>query len=476
MPSEPESTLQLIDDEAPAGQHRARKLLAGALGLLTVVNLGVILWGMPADEVDAILPRTESAVATPPKLAPVVESPPPVLTPAATAPAPAPSAAAALDLGSDAENQVISHRVVAGRLAGRETVAGALARADLSPEQTFSIVTALKGVFDFRYARPGDAWRVKLDPDGALLFFEYERSLLESYCVTREGDELLGYRKEVPVQSEVTMVTGSVDSSLYESMIDAGERPGLALMLAEVLAWDIDFYRDPRPGDTFKIIVEKETYKAQTLRYGRILAAEYRGNVGRYRVFRYPSPTGGETFYDEHGQSAQKALLKAPMKFAHVTSTYGNRRHPILGYNRMHQGVDYGAPTGTPIWSVGDGRVIWAGRKGANGNLVGLRHTNGYTSWYAHLSKIMVKNGQRIHQKDVVGLVGSTGRSTGPHLHYSVKKDGSYVNPLTIKLPPRRPLPESMLPDYREHIEPLKRWLETHGEVAMLHPVDQDTL
>jgi murein DD-endopeptidase MepM/ murein hydrolase activator NlpD len=338
----------------------------------------------------------------------------------------------------------------------------------VTPEQTFAIVHALKGVFDFRNARPGDAWRVKLDPDGRLLFFEYERSLLESYCVTRDGEDLVGYRKEIPVSHDVVLVRGKVHSSLYESMIRAGERPGLALMLADVLAWDIDFYRDPRPGDTFKIIVEKETYKGHTLRYGKILAAEYRGAVGRYRVFRYPSPTGGEAFYDENGHSAQKALLKAPVKLVRVTSTYGRRHHPILGYTKMHLGVDYGAPIGTPVWAVGDGTVIWAGRKGPNGNLIGLRHSNGYTTWYAHLSRIKVRRGQRVHQKDIIGLVGSTGRSTGPHLHYGVKKDGRFVNPLTLKLPPRRPLPARMLPEFKKHIEPLLRWLETPGQVAML--------
>ncbi|MDF1563723.1 MAG: peptidoglycan DD-metalloendopeptidase family protein [Deltaproteobacteria bacterium] len=479
MSSEPDSTLQLVDEEAPSGQHRARLILAAGLALFTGVNLAVIVLRPPADAGAPVVSEPEAVEAAPPALAgveAVPEAPAPTLTLASSVPAPSPSGEAASRLGSNPADQVVSHRVITGRLEGRETVGGALARASLSYEQVDSIVKALKGVFDFRYARAGDAWRVKLDPDGGLLFFEYERSLLESYCVSREGEELIGYRKEVPVQSEVAMVTGQVESSLYESMIDAGESPGLALMLAEVLAWDIDFYRDPRAGDTFKIIVEKERYKSQTLRYGKILAAEYAGGVGRYRVFRYTSPTGGETFYDENGQSAQKALLKSPMKFAHITSTYGNRRHPILGYNRMHQGVDYGAPTGTPVWAVGDGTVVWAARKGASGNLVGLRHTNGYTSWYAHLSKIKVRQGQRVHQKDVVGLVGSTGRSTGPHLHYSVKKDGTFMDPLKIKLPPRRPLPQSTLPDYQKHIEPLQRWLDTQGEVAMLHTIDTEPL
>jgi len=480
---EDETELELQHDSAP-GLKGQRRLIA-ALSLLTAVNGGVlILRHLPASA-----------------LAPISGAPGPLSdidagTPPAATPPPSQLAQEGAQASGENQERVDSlealpspgdpdkpeeaqlgfqTRTIGGQLKGRETLAAALDKAGLSPEQSFEIVHALKGIFNFRYARPRDSWSVKLGPDQSVLFFEYQRSLLESYCVVREEGSLRGYRREIKLEKEVVLVSGLLNSSLYESMSAIGEKPELAMMLAEVLAWDIDFYRDPRPGDSFKIIVEKERYKTRTIGYSRILAAEYRGGVGTYRIFRYPSPTGGDTFYDEEGKSAQKALLKAPIKFVHITSSFGNRRHPILGYNRMHQGVDYGSPTGTPVWAVGDGSVIWAARKGANGNLIGLRHSNGYTTWYAHLSRIKVKSGQRVHQKDVIGLVGSTGRSTGPHLHYGIKKDGRFINPLAIKLPPRRPLPQKQLPKFKQHIAPLLQWLDTPGAVAALQLAGPDS-
>ncbi len=188
--------------------------------------------------------------------------------------------------------------------------------------------------------------------------------------------------------------------------------------------------------------------------------------TGRKRLFRYTDPAGQTSYFDDEGQSARRGFLKSPLKYANITSRYGNRRHPVLGYNRAHEGVDYGAPTGTPIWAVGDGQVKLAGWNGGCGRTVILRHRNGYETVYCHLSGLAVSSGKPVSQKQVIGWVGATGLATGPHLHYAVKRGGSFMNPLQLKVPREAPIPEKWLPDFREKIAPLRAQLA--GDVAAL--------
>jgi murein DD-endopeptidase MepM/ murein hydrolase activator NlpD len=216
-----------------------------------------------------------------------------------------------------------------------------------------------------------------------------------------------------------------------------------------------------------RMVVEKVYADGKLLRYGDVLAAEYEGAaVGRKRLFRYTTPDGHTSYFDEGGQSARRGFLKSPLKFANITSKFGNRRHPVLGYNRLHRGVDYGAPSGTPVWSVGDGQVRHAGWHGGCGKTVIVRHRNSLETVYCHLSGIAVSTGKPVSQKQVIGWVGSTGMSTGPHLHFEVKRGGSHVNPLQLKLPPEAPIPDKWLADFREKTAPLREGLA--GEIAAL--------
>jgi len=459
-PIQPPSKQALLDDQPELRRRPWRGWVAvGILGAVTGWNLKVIAGRYSPSDEGAAAAATAPAATHAAKAA----------TGASAAEA-APVATAALHMAPKSDRAVAYH-VVAGRLERNSTVAEALDAAGLTPEQTHDIVHALHGVFDFRYARPGQGFRVKTTPDGQVAFFDYEASPTESYCVRRDGDHLVGYERKIPIRTVVDTVKGRLDSSLYQAMDAAGETPTLAAMLAEVLAWDIDFYRDPRPGDTFEIVVEKHFSKGRFLGYGDILAARYQGAVGTYEVFRYVRPNGAVAYYDQNGKSAQKALLKAPLKFVRITSPYGMRMHPILGYTKMHRGVDYGAPIGTPVMATGEGTVIWAGRKGPNGNMVGLRHANGYTTFYCHLSRILVRRGQRVHQKQIIGRVGETGRATGPHLHYAVKLFGHFLNPLKLKLPPRHPLAKKLMPDFTAHIAPLVAVLD-HGDTTKLAAIE----
>jgi murein DD-endopeptidase MepM/ murein hydrolase activator NlpD len=205
-----------------------------------------------------------------------------------------------------------------------------------------------------------------------------------------------------------------------------------------VFAYDLNFYIDTHAGDRFRMIVEKEYLNGEFLRYGRVLAAEYSGKAGTYRAFHWKPPGKKEgRYFNEKGQSVERTFLKTPLKYSRISSGFNPRRmHPILHVRRGHFGVDYAAPTGTPIWAAAAGKIVFRGRKGGAGNCVIIKHDNGFQSTYMHLSKFRKGQavGKRVRPKDVIGYVGMTGLATGPHLHFSVKQGGKYVDPLKMKM------------------------------------------
>jgi murein DD-endopeptidase MepM/ murein hydrolase activator NlpD len=223
-------------------------------------------------------------------------------------------------------------------------------------------------------------------------------------------------------------VVGEIRSSLFEAMEAAGERDPLTIGFAEILAWEIDFYKDVREGDRFKVVVEKIYKGDQFIQYGTIHAVEYQRGEKMIRGIQYK-----EGYYNEKGISLKKAFLKVPLRFNRISSKFSRARlHPILGGLRPHFGVDYAAPPGTPIWAVADGTVTSCGWNNGFGNQVILRHMNGYVTYYSHLSGFGpgIRKGVKVRQKQIIGQVGSTGLSTGPHLDYRLAKDGRFKNPL----------------------------------------------
>jgi murein DD-endopeptidase MepM/ murein hydrolase activator NlpD len=249
--------------------------------------------------------------------------------------------------------------------------------------------------------------------------------------------------RKIPSETETAGVTGTIHGSLFESVIEAGERPELAMRLAEIFGWDLDFYTDTRPNDTFRIVVEKKKFSnGETAAYGRILAAEY-NNAGRpYRAVLFHDLNGHPAYFTPDGKAMKKAFLHSPLKFAAaITSHYSaNRFHPILKEYRPHLGIDYAAPTGTPVQTIGEGRVTFAGRKGGAGNLIEIQHTNGYTTYYMHLSRVLVRTGQHVEQGQRIGLVGMTGLATGPHLDFRIQQHGQFLNFERLGLPTADPI------------------------------------
>ena len=249
--------------------------------------------------------------------------------------------------------------------------------------------------------------------------------------------------RTIPSETETAGVSGTIQGSLFESVIAAGEKPELAMRLAEIFGWDLDFYTDPRPGDTFRIVVEKKKFaNGETAAYGRILVAEY-NNAGRpYRAVLFHDVTGHPAYFTPDGKAMKKAFLHSPLKFAAAITSHfsAHRFHPILKEYRPHLGIDYAAPIGTPVQTIGEGRVTFAGRKGGAGNLIEIQHTSGYTTYYMHLSRVLVHAGQHVEQGQRIGLVGMTGLATGPHLDFRIQQRGQFLNFERLGLPTADPV------------------------------------
>lgn len=360
-------------------------------------------------------------------------------------------------LAASGDLTVIKNR----QLERNQTVAKALFSAGLDDATVDGVQGALKAAeFDFKRARPGDQLRFVF-ADQQLDLLEYRRSATKEWVVRRDGDRYLGSVQQIERETRVELVELTVESSMWDAAISAGEKPEVAVTLSDVFAWDIDFYRDVQKGDRMRALVEKVYAKGKVLDYGNVIAAEYEGHsVGHKETYRYRLPDGTESYFLPDGTSARKTFLKTPLKFAHITSGFGTRFHPILNYVGSHNGVDYGTPQGTPVWAVADGSVSRAGWDDGGGNMVCVKHVMSFETCYLHLSKINVRLGQRVQQKDVIGESGTTGLSTGPHLHFAMKRGGSFVNPLNQNFPRADPLPKTMVADFQEKMATVKATLE----------------
>ncbi len=364
---------------------------------------------------------------------------------------------------SHPEPPALRMSILTVRLGRNQTLGQALARLELAPGQAQAILRALADKFPFHRSKPGDQLRLeRVEGDKTLRRFTYRQSAADEWLVVPgEGGALRGEKRNVALSTEVARVEVEIRGSVWESLQKAGEDPTLAVLAADVLAWDVDFYQDVRAGDRMKVLVEKVFADGKLLRYGEVLGAEYAGNVtGRKRLFRYTDPAGQTSYYDDQGNSARRGFLKSPLKYAHLTSRFGTRVHPVLGYVKAHQGVDYGAPVGTPVWAVGDGTVAQAGWNGGCGKSVTLRHRNGFDTVYCHLSAVAVHAGSRVMQKQVIGAVGQTGLATGPHLHYAVRRGGGFVNPLSLKVPREAPVAPEHRADFQAKVAPLRSRLD----------------
>ena len=320
----------------------------------------------------------------------------------------------------------------------RDTFTKALERAGVPRAERTAIIAIATQRFDVRKLRAGAGLTAGWSRSGTLESLECVIDPDHRFRASRSGGGFSGEVVDVPSTVRAVPVCGTLRGSLFESVERAGERAELALSIAELFAWDVDFYRDPQVGDKFCLLVEKKEYgNGQPPIYQRVLAGTY-DNAGKlYDAYLFPDQDGRARYYSSDGRSLQSAFLRSPMKFdARVSSHFStSRMHPVLKYARPHLGTDYAAPAGTPVQALGAGVVTSAGWSGDSGNLITIKHAGSYETLYMHLSRILVRRGERVEQGRTIGQVGSTGLATGPHLDFRVRRNGAYVNFERLRLP-----------------------------------------
>jgi len=323
-----------------------------------------------------------------------------------------------------------------------DSLARIFSRLGISARQLDRLMrTGGEPVAQLKRIMPGQTLKFDLR-DGELNQLVYEIDRLNTLHVQREGDGFGARTETRELETRVTNASGVINSSLFLAGMDAGLSDNLIMELAGIFGWDIDFALDIREGDRFTLLYEEKYLDGEKLRDGNILAAEFTNRGKTYRALRYTDASGRSDYYTPDGKSMRKAFIRTPVDFTRISSRFGKRYHPTLKKRKNHHGVDYAAPRGTPIKAAGDGKLLFVGRKGGYGKTVIIQHGGKYSTLYAHMSRIKpgMRRGKHVRQGQVIGYVGSTGRSTGPHLHYEFRVNGVHRNPLTVKLPDAAPI------------------------------------
>jgi murein DD-endopeptidase MepM/ murein hydrolase activator NlpD len=359
------------------------------------------------------------------------------------------------------------HRRIQESFNAGETFYEIGSRNGLSDQDIFAISQAARPVFDLSRAKPGqiiDAWLSR--NDGKVEKISLHLSAKEILHIMRMGDEFFASLALSAPLSIPTVISGEVSSCFYDSALERDLPSELAMEIADIFAWDIDFLVDIRPGDSFHAIFDRYYTKGDCVGYGNVIAAKFVNQERFHESFYFIDTSGRAGYYDRDGKSLKKAFLKSPLRYRRISSYFSSRRfHPILKIYRPHYGVDYAAPTGTPVESVADGRVTFIGWKGGYGRYIRVRHNHVYQTGYGHLSRFAkgLKKGSKVGQGDVIGYVGSSGLATGPHLDFSMIRNGKFVNPLTVKSPSAKALTGSDKARFNEVVHRMEKIWQEHG-------------
>lgn len=334
------------------------------------------------------------------------------------------------------------------------TLAEILSGYGLTPAEVHDLKEKTKPVYNLDRIVAGRELRLFADEDGRIVRVEYDLDAGKSLKVTRGGGKVKAEVEEIPVEVRTEVLIGNTQGTILASLANLGESAALALAFAELFAWDVDFNTDQRPEDTFSVVFEKRYLNGNFVGYGPILAAAFANQGKTFQAFRYVYPdTKKYDYFDPEGNSLRKEFLKSPLGYARITSRFSQRRfHPIRKVVRPHYGVDYAAPTGTPTQATADGEVTFTGWNGASGRMVSVRHKNGYETMYLHLRGFGpgIKKGAKVVSGQVLGYIGSSGESTGPHLDYRIKLRGRYINPLSRRFNPVEPIRKEYLEDFKD--------------------------
>lgn len=351
-------------------------------------------------------------------------------------------------------------------------VSGVIARGDsasellspyLSANSVQQLLNASQKVHPLSKIRIGQPYTLVRSPDGGdMERFEYEINDLKKLIVTRTEEGLVAHVEPIVYDFQLVRVSGTIRSSLFETLASTGESPILAVRIADIFGSEINFIKDLREGDSFSLLIEKRFRDDAFKGYGKVLGATFTNQGKCYEAYLFEAGDSGEAFYNAKGESLKKTLLKAPLAFTRISSGYSmNRKHPIFKAHKPHQGVDYAAPSGTPVKAVGDGVVTRAGWGKGFGNMVVLKHSGGLESMYSHLSGFAsgTKQGTRVRQGQVIGYVGATGYATGPHLDFRLKQNGKYINPSKVVAPRGSAVPRSRMAAFSRQKDRVRDYL-----------------
>lgn len=341
---------------------------------------------------------------------------------------------------SKGENITIKSTIVSG------DSAGSILSGWLTMQKVLDLVEKSKEIHPLTSLRVGKPYFISINTTSKNISrFEYEIDNTDKLVIEFTDTDSKIFKEAIPYELKLTYVEGTIRENFFDSVIATGENANFAIKLADIFSYDIDFIREIKNDDEFYALVEKRYRDGAFKGYGRIIGAKFINNAHTHNAYLFHESTDAEklTYFDEDGKALQKAFLRTPVHFTRVSSKYSmNRKHPILGITRPHQGIDYAARQGTPVVAVGDGTVTRSAYTGGYGNLIVLRHVGGLESQYAHLAGYAkgIKRGAKVNQGQTIGFVGSTGLSTGPHLDFRIKKNGKFVNPDNIIIPSKPPI------------------------------------
>ena len=445
------------------GATYPRRHLFAAISLAALVILVSTSWpdphrgayaSIPDEPLDLVLGPAVPALALP-------------QAPRAQEPAePAEDVPAAAELRVDAHSTADWNEV---RVRPGDSLARIFKRRELSASDLHAVLESGPETARLRRIHPGEVLQYRTDPDGRLLALRYEFSRLEAMEATRPSaaDRFTSSLEQREPERRVAVVEGVIDSSLFLAAMAAGIDDATAMRLADIFQWDIDFVLDIRRGDRFHFVLEELWLDDEKLGDGAILAAGFINQGDAYRAVRYVDSEGYASYYTPEGMAMRKTFLRAPLEFSRISSNFNpRRRHPIWKTVRPHRGIDYAAPSGTPVMAAGDGKVITATANEASGNFLVIQHGETYQTKYLHLSRFArsMKPGRRVSQGDVIGYVGATGWATAPHLHYEFLVHGVHQNPRTVDLPKAVPIAASERPRFLEMTRDMIARLDALGD------------
>ncbi|HYU68763.1 MAG TPA: M23 family metallopeptidase [Burkholderiales bacterium] len=353
-----------------------------------------------------------------------------------------------------------------------DTLATLIERLGADQDEAATFLRSSRATRPFRLLLPGTTVQAKVDEVGKLRSISFLTDRDTILSVDRVGESFGRFEQQAEVARGVEMKSGEIETSLFAATDAAGIPDGIAVQLADIFGGDVDFHRDLRRGDRFGVVFETFFHGGQTIRSGRVLAAEFSSQRKTYRAVWFQDPWGRGGYYTPDGENLRKVFLRSPLEFSRITSGFGMRRHPIFQQWRAHQGVDYGAPVRTRVKSTGDGVVSFAGRRNGYGNLIVLRHHGGYSTYYGHLTNFAqgLRAGGRVVQGEIIGYVGQTGWANGPHLHYEFHLHNQNRNPLTMVFPAAQPILAIEMPAFKRTAEPLIARLDLlrNSDLALL--------